>query len=511
MSLQKNSIEWAVEFVLDHSDGDLFPKLPEMEAIGALKDQFADEIIKKSLSDINAGASRRFLVPKDEISYRQATQLDPQDSIILSSLMYEYGGNIESRRLSKDFVYSYRFNPTKDHGLYDSQSGWNSFWTKAKQISLTAGSIIYCDISDFYNQIYHHTVENQLIESGLPNQAIRWIISLLESTTAGVSRGVPVGPHAIHLIAEASLIPVDNSLSSYNLKFLRYADDILVFCDSHKDAQKAFRIIANVLDKQQRLTIQRHKSKIMDKSEFILLCNSMIEDRPINNKEKYMLDILKKYSKNDPYKMISYNSIDSADWSSISEANIRNIILEYIDKDRVDFIRLRWFYRRLAQVGHPGALGISLDRIDDLTPCLASICNYISSIQTLDNSDWLTIGTKLLLLMDSDLFAESEYYKLSVLSLFSRNLSLNHISEIISLYTSGDPFVRREVLLAAGSNKAADWLREHKESFENMDPWQRRAFVYCLRLFPKDERKFFAIHHPQYRIFDQILMKWAKS
>jgi hypothetical protein len=101
------------------------------------------------------------------------------------------------------------------------------------------GASFYCDISDFYNQIYHHAIENQLIEADLPNQATKWIISLLESTTAGVSRGVPIGPHAIHLIAEASLIPVDNSMAANGLDFIRYADDILIFSESERDARRA--------------------------------------------------------------------------------------------------------------------------------------------------------------------------------------------------------------------------------------------------------------------------------
>ncbi|EHN8902293.1 hypothetical protein F6T96_004547, partial [Enterobacter hormaechei] len=156
-------------------------------------------------------------------SYRQATQLDPQDSIILSALVYEYGNEIEKLRLSDDVVFSYRFSPNINDGLYSNKKGWNDFWTKAEVLARSSTHILYCDIADFYNQIYHHTVENQLISAGWPNQAIKWLISLLESTTAGVSRGVPVGPHPIHLIAEATLIPVDNSLNSAGYKFIRYA------------------------------------------------------------------------------------------------------------------------------------------------------------------------------------------------------------------------------------------------------------------------------------------------
>ena len=225
MSLQAQSIEWAIDFVVNHSDGDLFPKILEMEAIEANRNDFVTQIQGKNLSEFSPGGCRRFIVPKDEISYRQATQLDPQDSIILSALIYEYGNGIEARRLSSSQVFSYRFAPSTNNGLYGNDSAWNNFWSKAHLLSKKHSKILYCDIADFYNQIYHHTVENQLIESGFTNQAIKWIILLLESTTAGVSRGVPIGPHGIHLIAEATLIPVDNSLETSGYTFIRYADD----------------------------------------------------------------------------------------------------------------------------------------------------------------------------------------------------------------------------------------------------------------------------------------------
>ena len=80
--------------------------------------------------------------------------------------------------------------------------------------------VLYCDISDFYNQIHHHIIENQLSESGFPNQAAKYVVKLLESTTAGVSRGVTIGPHAVQLVAEATLIPIDNSMDFSGLNFL---------------------------------------------------------------------------------------------------------------------------------------------------------------------------------------------------------------------------------------------------------------------------------------------------
>ena len=262
MTLNRDSLEWAIDFVSDHSDRDLFPNVVEINAIKEKSDVFINLVEGKDLANFQPMPCRRFIVPKDEISYRQATQLHPQDSLLLSALIYQYGQGIEDRRLDKDKVYSNRFSPTQNNGLYNNKNAWNDFWAEASRLGKNNVRILYLDIADFYNQIYHHTVENQLIESSFPNQGTKWLIALLESTTAGVSRGIPIGPHPIHLIAEATMIPIDNSFKMNGLEFIRYADDILVFCDSEKSARFALAQIASVLDKQQRLMLQRQATNL---------------------------------------------------------------------------------------------------------------------------------------------------------------------------------------------------------------------------------------------------------
>lgn len=511
MTLQATSIDWAIDFVQAHSDGDLFPKMPEVDAIAADKTQFISQIAGVDLSTFSPGSCRRFIVPKDDVSYRQATQLDPQDSIILAALVYEFGSQIEARRLPSSRVFSYRFQPTLADGLYSSKTAWNAFWKAAVVHSRRATHILYCDISDFYNQIYHHTIENELISAGLPNQAIKWLIALLESTTAGVSRGVPVGPHPIHLIAEATLVPIDNSLQTAGIKFIRYADDILIFCKSERDARSALPLIATVLDKQQRLTLQRHKTKIYEPTPFQSICAQMIEDRPINANEGALLTLIKKYSAGDPYKIISYAQISPSDWASISQATIVQIIEDYIAATPVDYIRLRWLYRRLAQIGHPGAIEVSLQHIDRLGPCFANICFYLASVQSVAPTDWKIIGSKLLALLRTTEVKTNEYFRLLILSLFTRNPHINHFAKLHKIYSQADPFIRREIILAASVNGALDWVRELKEAYPSMDPWQQRAMLYAVSGLARDEKKFFINRQSITRPFDKALAKWAKS
>jgi retron-type reverse transcriptase len=509
--LNRDSIIWAIHFLQKHSDGDLFPKILELDAILDKAELLADKLCAMDLSQIDMGAHRRFIVPKDEISYRQATQLDVQDSIILSSIIYQYGRLIEDRRLPSNIVFSYRFSPDMVHGFYADRDMWNTFWRTAYQKSLPNKTILYCDIADFYNQLYHHTIENQLIESGFPNQETRWIIRLLESTTAGVSRGIPVGPHAAHLLAEASIIPIDNSLQSQGVDFIRYVDDIIVFCENEIEAKLALSQIATTLDRQQRLMLQRHKTKIYTADNFKTFCAQMIEDRPISKQEDSILKLINKYSKGDPYRIVFYGDISKEDWESITDEIVSNIITDYLSQPTIEFDRLRWFYRRLTQIGHPGGVDVSLNNIHKLTPCFANVCMYLGAVQRIPADKWAGIGEQLLVLLQTDVVQSNEYFRLLLLSLFTKNQYINHFAALSRDYQNSEAFIRREIILSAKQNKAADWLREQKENYIGMEPWQQMAYIFGIADLPVEERKYFINRFNYTRPIMNVLSKWAKE
>ncbi|NET38308.1 MAG: hypothetical protein F6K19_40985 [Cyanothece sp. SIO1E1] len=111
MKLQRNSLEWALNYVHQFSDTDLFPRPIEIDALKAIETDAIDAFERIDLGNYSFGSARRFIVPKDEISYRIATQLDPIDTVFLTAAIYEYGSQIENRRISvnENKVFSYRF------------------------------------------------------------------------------------------------------------------------------------------------------------------------------------------------------------------------------------------------------------------------------------------------------------------------------------------------------------------------------------------------------------------
>lgn len=87
---------------------------------------------------------------------------------------------------------------------------------------------------------------------------------------------------------------------------------------------------------------------------------------------------------------------------------------------------------------------MSLENLEKLEPCFANICFYLGSIQTIAPNEWKKIGTKLLKLYKLPEVQSNEYFRLLILSVFSKNSYINHFSKLRELYQKSDPFIRRD-------------------------------------------------------------------
>ncbi|WP_409016127.1 RNA-directed DNA polymerase [Anaerostipes caccae] len=490
MKLEKQSVEWAVKHVEKQRDTDLFPQLKEYIILFRNKELLINEISEIDIGSYVWQPYRRFIIPKDEYSYRVAIQLDPIDNLLFVALTYQIGNKIEARRISieENKVFNYRFNPNEEGELYDKKDVWKKFWNTSAEKAKNYGYAVYIDIADFYNRIYHHTLENQLIDCEIENQLIKAIKNLLQNTTQTTSQGIPIGPHASHLYAELCLIPLDNNLTYKGYDFCRYSDDIIVFAETEMDAHIVIFEMAKMLDSL-KLNMQRHKTKIYVKEDFITYCNNMKNDNPINELENEMIKTLEKYS-SDPYASIDFSSVEEIDKNVFSKEKIEKILNEYLD-DSPDFQRIRWLFRRLSKIGVDTAIDLVLLRFNDLIPALNDIALYFASVA--DNSDDVLkeTGENIIALLNNKLVKSNEFFQLTLTSLFANTHKFNNISVLLGMFNYSSDSIKREIILAAYKANMSSWIRDTKQEYYNLGLWGQRAILMASELLPKDERKFF--------------------
>ena len=66
MTLKSDSIKWAIEFIDHHSDGDIFPPVPEISAISNQPDGLPKAMSNRQIGDCSPQPFRRFLVSKPQ-------------------------------------------------------------------------------------------------------------------------------------------------------------------------------------------------------------------------------------------------------------------------------------------------------------------------------------------------------------------------------------------------------------------------------------------------------------
>ena len=485
------SLDWALEHLRRHSDTDKFPIPFEIDVVARRwANGIRDQLAGKDLTQHQWHGERKMLVPKDEFSFRNAAQLDPLDAILLAALTLEIGPAIEQKRdlVSAKRVFSYRFAPTPNGGLFGPDL-WDDFWNTSIERATRSSFVLVVDIADFYNQISHHSIENQLQRCGVAAPDTRIVMNLLTSQTGSISKGVPVGPHPSHLLAEASLIPIDELLLQRGFTFCRYVDDMHIFCDSEQHAKVVLFALAGALDQYHKLILNRQKTRVLRSAEFIPLAREKAEDQPINSTEASVLKVIKKYSAG-PYTPIPVGVLSADDLAALSQVALEEILEAYLNSPERDYIRLRFLLRRLSQVGVPGAVEFVVAHVSQLLPAFSEVARYLNSASKQYGGSWAVIGDALLALLESPIANESEYIQIVLLGLFGRIADLDHIAKLTQRFGTSSASAQREIVLAATVSNADSWLRTIKSNFSRYDPWLRRALVYSARILPKDERKF---------------------
>lgn len=132
--------------------------------------------------------------------------------------------------------------------------------------------VVDADIEGFFDNVDHNLVL-KMLESHVPESKIIKLIELiLTSGQAKEGKGIPQGGAISPLLANLYLHILDDKMIRAKWNYIRYADDLVVLCQSEQEANNAFTRANQCLEQELLLRFHKEKTQILHaKDGFVFL------------------------------------------------------------------------------------------------------------------------------------------------------------------------------------------------------------------------------------------------
>jgi hypothetical protein len=417
--------------------------------------------------------------------FRWATQIDPIWNAYLLALVISIGEDIERARVSTDkqVVFSYRFKPDTDKKtLFAQDLGWISFQRISGDLAGTHSHVLVCDISDFYQRIYHHRLENALKKATSNAEAVRKIISLLSRISKGASYGLPVGGPAARLLSELLLNRMDRLLLAEGITFCRYADDYHIFTNSREQAYEHLVFITERLLENEGLSLQKAKTRILSSQEFLSTSGFSEHDTGEDAQTSQTKSFLSLKLHFDPYSPTADEDYEALK-DELRKFDIVGMLATELQKSQLHqglTKRLIRSVEYLDQDVRGDVVLMLLDSIVVLYPIFPSVMMLIKGvISYLDTNTKERVFEVLRMLINTGSYITRVPVNLAfAIRVLALDLS-DETDEVFGrLYReTSSMMLRRDIILAMAKRNGDYWISDRRKHFYNLNSWERRALL----------------------------------
>ena len=156
--------------------------------------------------------------------------------------------------------YSYGFRPNRDCHMAIN-----------KVIEYLNEGYIYVvdiDLEKFFDTVNHDKLISLLLNTIKDGEVIslirKYLVSgiMVNGVVIESEQGTPQGGNLSPLLSNIVLNELDKELESRGLRFVRYADDCMIFVKSLRAGQRVMESITNFIEKKLRLKVNKSKSKV---------------------------------------------------------------------------------------------------------------------------------------------------------------------------------------------------------------------------------------------------------
>jgi len=435
--------------------------------------------MSKNVGRLNVSTPRTMPAPKVSGGFRIVHQLDPIDSIVYAALAYEIAEKVELVRptVQEKIACSYRLK-IGDASFFSGGSGYADFVSQTEQLAGDYKYVLNTDITDFYNQIYLHRLNNNI---EFADDALKGVADDIEDFVSRLnvktSQGVPVGPAASIVMAETVMVDIDRKISNMGFPHTRYVDDIRIFSNSREDLLIAHQDLCLYLYQSHRLTLSSEKTDHFESAEFVekRLHNPYVEER---TKFFRSLEIFNPYTQE--LEEVEFEVLDD---DALVESRLNDIIDRVLEYSQLDLGLIRSVLRRARQHRVVSIADKILPNFERFTPVISDVALYLAEISDDQLADqWTPIFEAHI----NQRLYDCQIVRFWMEWFMSKSTVLLENNVIRQFFASSPSFVHRAS--AAITTRDIAWVRDHRDQLANLGNWERRALIHAARILPTDER-----------------------
>ncbi|MBR0793998.1 RNA-directed DNA polymerase [Bradyrhizobium jicamae] len=477
------TIVWSIEHLLSHGDTDIFPYPLEFRFLADRKSEVADELAKQEIGSYRPMSALESLVPKSRYNFRVAHQLFPIDCVLVTSCVREIGDELERSRLPPDQgPFSYRYAPSDTFAFFAEDCRYGDWLRKQYTRLLFAGDefahIIEADISEFYQRIYHHRLENTLLVATTNKPAARFLKQFISDVRARQSFGIPVGGNASRLLAEILLNDTDRALVAEGYEFTRYVDDFRLYLKNGQDPYTALAFLSEHLMTNEGLFLASAKTRVHTLGEYLDKLNMSSGEDTAQADESAAQRLLQEI----------YDSEDSADAvEALKSEDLIGDLKAELNGEFWDVGRIRVLLRCMKLTKAADAAEFIRGHLRELLPFVKDVVLLIEELVRGGSDLFSGLADEIVKLILDPAAQRLSVTRAWLLELFIRGVIPISYEQAKPLFELKETLDTRQVLVLRGQLSDVNFFRQRKTKIDELNPWVQSAFIYGAHCLPSDE------------------------
>lgn len=510
--LTTEALDFARVHIRQFYDSDFFPKPLEFDAIWHSWAEVVDYLTTKEIGSYPVSAPRAYAAPKSTGTFRIVHQLEPLNSLIYTAMAYMVAGELEAIRfpVEANVACSYRITLSNHKGeFFADGQGYGKFIERCTELSYINSHVLTVDIADFYNQIYVHRLENvisQCAQVGI--QLSKDLENFLLSLNGTVSKGIPVGPAASILMAEAIMVDVDQFLAGRGVAHTRYVDDIRIFHNSRHELIKLLEKLSLYLYDTHRLSVAASKTKIISSEDFVAEYLS----NPEAVEKQRLRELLANFASDlSDYGESSFIEIESDVIGNIEMQRVvlMDLLEEILSRDVLDLGLARLLLRRCKTSRIRAIVPSLIENFDFFAPVIRDVVLYLDKVSNprfiQEYAD--SFGN----LIENSEAAGLPFVRYWLEYYFAQN----HVylaDARIWRYVMETGNVCNQAIAALHS-KNIPWVRQMRTRIDTLGPWEKRAVIMASQILAKQERMTWLGNLEQHAQsnMERWVIRWVRS